>query len=177
MTEVELEMRVLEAQSGATGALGDLYEYFCTPMHRYALLRVGDPMVAEDLVQNVWINVSRRLGKLRDVSLFRSWLYRALKWEITDWQRRKSREVLTPDVADTALGEVSLAEHTVALPLLKTLANNERDIAELYYLNDFSVREIGLTLGLAEGTVKSRLHRARGLLRDGIERQNQRIKP
>jgi len=50
---------------------------------------VKDSMIAEDLVQNVWLKVTKRLKRLNDISLFRSWLFRALRWEILDWLKSK----------------------------------------------------------------------------------------
>jgi RNA polymerase sigma factor (sigma-70 family) len=58
--------------------------------------------------------------------------------------------------------------------LLQQLDSSERETAELYYVNDLSVREVSLVLGVPEGTIKSRLHRARNTLKAVIERNERK---
>lgn len=165
MLDAQLEILVLEAQSGEVKAIARLYGHFYVPMRKYAVLRVNDVMVADDLVQNVWLKVAKRLRILQDASLFRSWLYKALRWEITDWQRKFSKEVLTSEFSEAVSENAEVAESGTTLALLKQLGPDEKDIAELFYISDLSVREISLIVGVPQGTVKSRLSRVREQLR------------
>lgn len=162
-----VELLVLAAQEGRTSALSKLYQEFHRPMKRFALLRVGDVMIAEDLVQNVWIKVDRRLAHLKDVSLFRSWLYRALRWEITDWLRAQQKlSYQAPPEPEVQPADSGLSD----LPkLIEQLSEDERDVVELFYLNDLTLSETALALTLPEGTVKSRLSRARSKLKQLFE--------
>lgn len=162
----QIEILVLEVQQGKLQSLELLYKNFILPMRRFTLIRVKDAMVAEDLVQNVWLKIVDRIGRLEDVSLFRSWLYRALRWEIVDWARQSRRTVLLeePEISS----ESGLPDNNDVLdvaPLLKKLSSEERDVIELYYLSDLSLRETALALSVPEGTVKSRLSRARRKLK------------
>ena len=75
MKAAEIELLVLHAKAGNPEAFTSLYKHFHLPMRKYAISRVTDQMVADDLVQNVWIKVSKRVVSLNDVSLFKSWLY------------------------------------------------------------------------------------------------------
>lgn len=165
----QIEVLVLAAQEGDNQALDALYRHFFVSMRRYAALRVGSAAVAEDLVQNVWLQVSRRLRTLQHVRVFRSWLFRALRWEIVDWSRRE------PERNDNDLDEAEVRVATVnhelldIAPLLATLGPSERDVVELFYLNELTVREVALALSVAEGTVKSRLYKARQQLRDNYQ--------
>lgn len=165
MLDAQLEILVLAAQSGEANAMASLYRHFFLPMRKYAVLRVSDVMVADDMVQNVWLKVAKRIRILNDVSLFRSWLYKALRWEIVDWQRKTSKEVVTHEFVETAAGHAENVGSGCSVECLKQLASDERDIAELYYISDLSVREISLIVGIPQGTVKSRLSRAREQLR------------
>ncbi len=162
-----VELLVLAAQEGRSSALSTLYKEFHRPMKRFALLRVGDVMVAEDLVQNVWIKVDKRLTRLNDVSLFRSWLYRALRWEVTDWLRAQQKlSYQAPPEAELPSPDIGLRD----LPkLIQQLSEDERDVVELFYLNELSLSETALSLNLPEGTVKSRLSRARAKLKQLFE--------
>ncbi|MGQ8364731.1 RNA polymerase sigma factor [Glaciecola sp. 1036] len=165
MKQAKIDLLVLEAQEGKKRALALLYGHFVTPMRRFALMRVKDIMVAEDLVQNVWLKVARRIQRLENVSLFRSWLYRALRWEITDYMRANSKWQ-QDDSAQDELAETPDMVNLLALaPMIASLPEDEKDVVELFYLNDLSLLEVALVLEVPEGTVKSRLHRARTKLR------------
>ncbi|WP_394224208.1 RNA polymerase sigma factor [Alteromonas gracilis] len=170
MTNTDIALLVIELQFGNKEALGKLYQHFHVAMRKYAVLRVKDSMIADDLVQNVWAKVAKRVTKLNDVSLFKSWLYRALRWEIVDWYRASSKEVpLHSDMPEKAI-EVVFSEPLSPLKHLLTLPTNERDVAELFYLNDLNIQEISLVTNVPLGTVKSRLHRARSLLKQRISK-------
>ncbi len=174
MQTEHIELLVLYAQTGDQNALEKLYAHFLTPMRRYAILRVKDVMVAEDMVQNVWVKVDKRVRYLHDVSLFRSWLYKALRWEILDWHKKYQNQDLTEpcefDATPTDKSHVGAIEKALDLiPLLNGLAEDERDVVELYYLNDLSLAETALALDLPHGTVKSRLARARDKLRKAYQ--------
>lgn len=160
-----IEILVLAAQEGKKEALSALYRHFLTPMKRHAMLRVHDAMIAEDLVQNVWLKISKRLRLLQDVRVFRSWLFRALRWEITDWTRQ-NRAASIDEIEDShAVVEEPNPQLLDIAPLLAGLKEEERDVIELFYLNEFSISETALALSIPEGTVKSRLHKARENLR------------
>lgn len=161
MENAQIEVLVLAAQEGKKQALDLLYRHFFTPMKRYAVLRVRDAMVAEDLVQNVWLKVSKRLQLLQDARVFRSWLYRALRWEIMDWGRRQ-KVAQTDELGESELAAPAVMAETLDIDrLLMGLSKDERDVVELFYLNELSVNETALVLVIPAGTVKSRLHSAR----------------
>jgi RNA polymerase sigma-70 factor (ECF subfamily) len=161
----QVEVLVLAAQEGKRDALELLYRHFFTPMKRYALIRVHQTTTAEDLVQNVWLKVGRRLQLMQDVRVFRSWLYKALRWEIIDWARQQ-RNANFEELNESSLFTEDLRPEVLDVaPLLAGLKPNEREVIELFYLSELSVNETALVLSIAPGTVKSRLHSAREELR------------
>ncbi len=161
MQQAQIDLLVLAFQQGEKRAYGLLYQYFTPGLRRFAGYRVSSQEVADDLVQNVWLKVAQRVHRLNDVRVFPSWLYRALRWEISDWrksaanQRHAGEEVL----AEIAVG--GQAEPERIPELLQALRPEEREVVELFYLHEFSLQVIALALELPVGTVKSRLHRAR----------------
>jgi RNA polymerase sigma-70 factor (ECF subfamily) len=168
LNQLEIEILVIEAKQGRKGAIESLYRHFVTPMRRFAVIRTGDKMIAEDLVQNVWIKVSKRLARLHDVSVFRSWLFRALRWEILDWSKhRYQAATMKTENMDEMIADSQL-DISALMPILRKLEDNERDVVELYYLSDLSLIETARVLEVPEGTVKSRLYRAREKLRTHI---------
>ena len=78
MDDLEIEILVLEAQMGSRFAVQKLYEQFNHSLKKYAYVRVKNKMIAEDITQNVWLKVYRRINRLNNVSLFKSWLFKAL---------------------------------------------------------------------------------------------------
>lgn len=168
LNQNQIEILVIEAKHGERRALTALYKHFLKPMRRFAYIRTGDVMIAEDLVHNVWLKIDKRLNRLNDVSIFRSWLYRALKWEILDWAKNKSKQAIdNADDIDTFSSQ-SQFDLNRLIPIYRVLTEKERDVVELYYLNDLSLIETAQALSLAEGTVKSRLSSARYKLRENI---------
>lgn len=166
MNQETVALLVLEVMEGSDHAFSKLYRELHPAMRRFIIRRTGNTMVAEDLVQNVWIKVTKRIHKLEDVSLFRSWLYRALRWELLDWQRAQTK-LEYRDAEDA--GYVFQVEMIDIPKVLRQLEEKERTVVELYYLCDLSVHETALTLSVPEGTVKSRLSKARKVLANLFE--------
>ncbi|KFZ30557.1 hypothetical protein IDSA_08440 [Pseudidiomarina salinarum] len=161
MQQAQIDLLVLAFQQGEKRAYSLLYQYFTPGLRRFAGYRVSSQAVADDLVQNVWIKVARRVHKLNDVRVFQSWLYRALRWEISDWRKSAAEQRHAGDDALADIAADGQSEPERIPRLLEALKPEEREIVELFYLHEFSLQAISLTLELPLGTVKSRLHRAR----------------
>ena len=67
---------VLRAQSGDRQALDSLFRAVQSPLYRYLLRLLSDPSLAEDVLQDVFLLIYRKLRWLRDPRLFRCWAYR-----------------------------------------------------------------------------------------------------
>ncbi|NVK57123.1 MAG: RNA polymerase sigma factor [Alteromonadaceae bacterium] len=159
---------VVQAQGGDDEAINMLYNAYFVPMKRFAVLRLKDAMISEDLVQNVWLKAARRITRLQNPALFRSWLFRALRWEILDWLKQ-TRPELSESLSHADTDQAACLFDPISLvPVLASLAESEREVVELHYLNGLSVIETALALDIPEGTVKSRLSRARDALRNTV---------
>lgn len=166
MNQETIALLVLEVMEGSDHAFSKLYMELHPAMRRFVFRRTGNIMVAEDLVHNVWIRVKKRIHKLNDASLFRSWLYRALRWELLDWQRAQTKLEYREAEDDAYAFQIEMID----IPrVLRQLEERERSVVELYYLCDLSVHETALTLAIPEGTVKSRLSKARRVLANLFE--------
>ena len=75
---------VLLAQAGDRAALGELFRLVQAPLHAYLARLLGDGHLAEDVLQDVFVIVWRKLRWLREPDLFRPWVYRIARWEVTD---------------------------------------------------------------------------------------------
>jgi RNA polymerase sigma-70 factor (ECF subfamily) len=128
---------------------------------------VGDE--AEDVQQEVWLAVYRRIGSMANPGGFRTWLFQTTRHRAIDYlrARRREREIFddeaTVDITQIAATEnerVDLAGGTVAA-VFAQLTPLHREVLQLRYQEDLSYVEIALVSGCAVGTVRSRLHNAR----------------
>jgi RNA polymerase sigma-70 factor (sigma-E family) len=143
----------------------ELRDYFAAraaPMRRTAYLVVRDWHTAEDMVQATFVQLYRHWSRVRRESVD-AYARRVLVNQCLSHLRRHRRELLTdapPDHADRDLAP------GLDLPVtLAVLPAQQRAIVALRFLDDVSVADTALALGLAEGTVKSQTSRALATLR------------
>lgn len=172
MLQAEEDLVVMQAQLGSQAALGLLYRHYQVRLARFAYRLCSDDELAKDAVQEAWLHIAKRLRKLENPKIFRSWLYRAVRWRVLDALRKRSRyeehcdsehdlnEMAAPDLGDDS-------SHSLA-SLIKFLPKLESEIVHLFYLEEMKMREIALILDIPQGTVKSRLYRARETLKAQI---------
>jgi RNA polymerase sigma-70 factor (ECF subfamily) len=155
---------VLRAQAGDRAAFDELLQAVQSPLYRYIVSLTNDAALAEDILQEVFVLIYRKLGWLREPELFRAWAYRIATRETFKWLKRekhwqaqeRDEEVLQaiPALPD----EPFAAELLPQLPqLLARLSPASRAVIVLHYLHELTLEEIAAVLGVALGTVKSRL--------------------
>ena len=155
---------VLLAQSGDRAALEELFVSIQNPLGRYVRAAVGDGALAEDVLQEVFILIYRKLYWLRDPELFRPWAYRIASREVVRQLKRRRRwpEQFDEDTAPERLAAESRDAHesglTGRLPeLLSKVSPASRMVLVLHYLDEMPLQEVADVLGLPLGTIKSRL--------------------
>jgi RNA polymerase sigma-70 factor (ECF subfamily) len=131
---------------------------------------------AEEMAQGAFVTAFKSLEQWRSEGAFGSWLYAVAANVYRSEMRRKRPFTLPLDVLHDAVGahdntstrgdadREELVRHMVA-----TLPAKYRDVIVLFYFHRMDVQEAARSLGLAAGTVKARLHRARALLRRKLE--------
>ena len=146
-------------------------------VYNLALRMVGDPEDAADMTQETFIKAYRALSSFRGDSKFSSWLYRIASNVCLDFLRSRSRHpqvsLSTVDEDDRATFELPDMRQNPEEQLMKKLGmeavrrgleqlpEQQRQILVLRELGGLSYAELAQTLGLEEGTVKSRIFRAR----------------
>jgi RNA polymerase sigma-70 factor (ECF subfamily) len=185
------EAGLLEAcRRGDPGAFAELVSLHQGLVYNLALRLLGEPEEARDLAQDVFLKVYRMLGSFRGQSALRTWIYRIVVNESRNrqrWWRRRRRERSLPlealPPADSAqllaeeTGETSPYEavrrrerSARVQAALQGLSFEHRAVLLLREVEEMSCDEIAAALGLPEGTVKSRLSRAREALRQALAR-------
>lgn len=170
----EDELLVVRCQLGERLAFDELIDRWHEPIWKYVRRVTGDDDAAQDVVQDVWLRVLRGISRLRDGSKLRTWLFGIAHRVLMDQLRRKYASLIVEgvDVANVAVDEPSLdlEEDIAALQHeLTQLPVTEREVLTLFYLQELSLAEVAEVLAVPVGTVKSRLFRARQLLRNELE--------
>jgi len=176
MTKAQLDLLVLAWQQGQPEAFALLYRFYHKKLRLFAGYLLGNPAMAEDLVQNVWCKMSRRIHRLDDPRVFSSWLYKAVRWEVLDFQKnaaQQGHEPLDEEKHQQFLLAQVGAEYGALHQAMAALPATEQLLLQLYYFHQLELVEIALVLNIALGTVKSRLHRARQQLKQQFTRDNE----
>jgi RNA polymerase sigma-70 factor (ECF subfamily) len=166
------------SREGDRAALARLVDRHKDGLVNYLARLAGSRDGAEDLAQETFLRLLERSGRYRERGQLRAYLYRIATNLHRSRDRRQRRwGLLQPQLAP-ADGHVALAEQDVRLlrrEVAQRLAEALRELPLRYRVpvvlrdvEDWSYREIAQLLGCREGTVKSRIHRGRRLLRERL---------
>lgn len=183
----DAEILLIErCQAGDRQAFEEIFYLYRDDVFRFSYLVVRDTSLAQDVVQEAFLKVFRSIEKFQFRSSFKSWLYRvAVNEAITILRRRKVKEDLEPmpDISNDRAAANATRDWQPEEAVLESeerqllrwaigqLDPVHRSVVVLKYFHEFSDTEIGAIIGCPPGTVKSRLHRARELLRNTMARQ------
>ena len=168
-------LRVLQAQSGSRQALDELFQGIQSSLFRYIVSLVNEQQLAEDILQEVFIRIYRKLKWLREPRAFKAWSYQIATREAFRYLKRQKRplkeiseeENSVPIEAPTSEFSRELIE---SIPtMVAQLSPASRAVITLYYLNELSLVETAAVLSVPVGTVKSRLSYGLNALRKQID--------
>jgi RNA polymerase sigma factor (sigma-70 family) len=146
-----------------------------TGLYQFAYQLTGNRADAEDLTQTTYLQLARKIKKIRQASKVKSWLFTTLYRQFVDQYRKKTRypKVELQEVPSESRGpREETAGRLDGQLVVQALANLKEDLRaplSLFYLEDFSYKEIAETLKVPLGTVMSRLHRGKALLYDELQ--------
>ena len=134
-------------------------------VYRIALVKTKNEDLAQDIVQSVFVTLFEKKPQFPDFKALRVWMIRcAVKLIANHFRKSQNRDILpleqSADIAVTDPLEFELCD------MLSTLPEVFREVTVLYYIDDMSVKEIASALKVSQGTVKSRLARARRRLEE-----------
>ncbi len=175
--DVQLIYRTLSGDEAAFTALVRKYQ---KGVHALAWRKVGDFHIAEEITQDTFLQVHKKLTTLQNPNQFAGWLYVITNRMCIRWFKNKKPTMLSLEkISRTEVDkssykhyvseqrETEAAEHRYEMvkELLKKLPESERTVVTLHYLGEMTAKEIGNFLGVSSNTIKSRLQRARKRLR------------
>ena len=167
---------VRRAQRGDAEAFETLYGENAGRIYALCLRMSGDATRAADLTQDVFVHAWRKLDQFRGESQFSTWLRRVAVNLVLNAleadRRRTSRVQVTDDLEMFDRGhEMPAVETRLELEnAVAALPPGARSVFVLHDVEGYRHKDIAEMLGVAEGTVKAQLHRARRLLREALVR-------
>lgn len=163
-------------RAGDTKAGSELFDRHFDVLYQFLARKVGD--VADDLVQQSFAACIKGGVAYRGESSFRAYLFAIARHELFRYLRRRAREGPPCDVADLSLHDLGTSpsravarkeDERVLLEALHRLPLEQQLVVELYYIEGLRGRDLVAALGIAPGTVRSRLRLALERLKREVE--------
>jgi RNA polymerase sigma-70 factor (ECF subfamily) len=170
-------IRVLRdaAQGGDRSAFEELYKENVRRVYALAYRLTGNPNDAEELTQEAFIRAWQKLPSFRGDSAFSSWMHPlTINAAFSEKRSRGRREARVMAVEDLTMFDGGTPEETPGLGVdleraLEQLPDGARQVFVLHDVYGYKHEEIGNLIGVAVGTSKAQLHRARRLLREVLQ--------
>ena len=179
MSATQSDYELAQAVSrGAVSCLADLYERHRHMVYSLCLRMTGNVMEAEDLTQDIFIQLLYKVGTFRGESKFSTWLYRLTKNQVLMHIRSSIRRRESPNLLEE-LAASPIVKHcwgdraTDRLWLHAALAKlppGSRSVFLKFDVEGYNHEEIAVIFGCSTGNSKSQLHKARRKLRKLLRR-------
>ena len=174
---VQLIQRILDGEKEAFGILVQKYQ---KRIHALAWRKTGDYHIAEEITQDTFLKVYKKLPTLKNPKQFDGWVYVIANRICLNWFRKNKTQVQSIEDIPMEELEQSFYTHyeleqrklettahyrTIIKKLLAKLPESERTVLTLFYLGEMTAQEISKFLGVSVNTIKSRIRRARNRLK------------
>ncbi|MCG9131973.1 RNA polymerase sigma factor [Candidatus Poribacteria bacterium] len=176
--DVQLIQRIL---SGDEAAFDVLVQRHQKSVHALAWRKIGDFHDAEEITQDTFFQVYKKLPTLKDPYKFAGWLYVITNRLCIDRMRQKNltmqsledtpveeveKSSYTHHVSEQQYTEITERRRAIVKRLLEKLPESERTVMILHYLGEMTVKEISKFLGVSANAIHNRLYRARKRLQE-----------
>ena len=176
--EEQLERIVHRCRHGERAAFEKLFEMYQPRLKYYVRRLDSQGGNIDDILQDIWLTVFKKIHKLKDAQSFAVWLYRIARNKVYDGFRRKDRFVKLPEDNDFPVsgGDEPVFDADDAESLhraLNKLKPYHREVLTLCFIERMSYQSIADVIGCGIGTVRSRIFYAKQSLRQEMESQNE----
>jgi len=136
---------------------------------------VRDKELAKDIAQECWMIIIKNLSSLKNTESFKSWALRIVYTKSIDAHNRRLKELKKIKNLDNTIydavaeNETRFTKKSKLLRAINNLSDEQQSIIRLFYVQEYSIKEIGVFLNIPIGTVKSRLFTAREKLKSIIK--------
>jgi len=174
--EKQLENIVIRCKSGQRQAFEQLFELY-QPRLKYYVRRLDSSGETDDILQDIWIKVFRKIRILKKNNSFPTWLYRIARNEVFGRLRNNEKFIELPE--EKNLPQYSDENHEFSADVAKRLHNAlnkiqpyHREVLTLSFIEQLSYQQIAEIVGCSIGTVRSRIFYAKQSLRKEMESNN-----
>lgn len=174
---------MLRCQAGDEAAFTQIVSRYHARVHYYLRKMLGGDDRAEDAAQELWIDVFRSIPKLRDASVFRSWIYRLARdraFRTIRSAKSQAIDVSLIDVADDSDQADFTPEDAARVhDALDQLSPEQREVLLLTFVESMTYSQIASIVGCEVGTVRSRIYYGKRALKQILERtehERQRVR-
>lgn len=178
-----IELLVQRAKENDLAAFEEIIKLYEKKVYNLALRYMKNHDDALDVAQEVFIQVYNNLSMFRGEAQFSTWIYRITYNSCVDMLRKqtKTKKNIAISIDDEKFYETQKDKQLLeeeyekketlefVLKAIDTLPKEQRDVVILRYIKDLSYAQIGEILDIAEGTVKSRLNRARWRIKEIVK--------
>ena len=172
------------AKNRSEAAFAELVRRHLDWVHSVAMRHVGDPHLAEDVVQSVFVLLARKAGDLRPGTLLGGWLFRTTRhvaahaWRAE--QRRRTREAtactMSHDTASPDTDEILWQQLVPHLDqAVAALSEGDRSAILLRFYERMPLRQVGERMGVSEEAAKKRVSRAVERMREFLDRRGVKL--
>ena len=157
-------------------ALAELYEKYFDKIYRYVVIKIGNRIEAEDLTQQVFINMLRSISSYKwKGKPFSAWLFRIAHNLVVDYLRRKSKlktdSIEGMEVRDNSNPQMEIehkSEVERVLLATKRLTEAQREVISLRFTSELAIAEVANIMGKSQGAIKALQHSAIIALRKAL---------
>ncbi len=175
---------VREALRGNAHAFETLVSRHHQSVYRFLYHFMGNAADAEDITQETFLNIHRKLKSHNPAQSFTAWMITIARNLAISHHRRRTPSPLDPALLAAAIKGVTPTPESELLAkeageevhaALQRLPEEIREVLIMRYLMDIPLQQVAEMLNIPEGTAKSRLFKARNVLREQMERNNHRV--
>jgi RNA polymerase sigma-70 factor (ECF subfamily) len=152
-----------------TPTLENIWNEFAAKLGQFIRARVADPATAEDILQDVFVKIQAKLGKLEDPAKLQSWLHQIARNAIIDHYRRRKETTEVPESlpAEAPADDAEMEGLKAAFRrMIYSLPDQYRDALVLTEFDGLTQKELAERLGISVSGVKSRVQRGRAKLKE-----------
>lgn len=163
-------LMVLQYRSGTKKALGILVKKYHPKLCKHSYWYTHDINASKDIVQDCWTIIVNKLDSLKDPNLFGSWVFRIVTRKSLDFVKKRKRQRMDTQEYHNTLEHGDSDENRdleirKLYEVMKSLPKNQQIVLRLFYIENYSLKEISEIVDISIGTVKSRLFHAREKLK------------
>jgi len=174
----EEQQLVSRFKAGDKSALNELVKIWHQSFCKKAFWIIKDKNLSKDVAQESWQVIIDKISDLKDNSSFGAWAMRIVYTKSFDALRKQNSERLKNlnFKKESNIYESNYSENTDLTDLMhssiKQLSQSKQEVLKLFYIEEYSLKEIAQILKISEGTVKSRLFHAREKLKTILKNKN-----